>query len=473
MPKGLRRSSKKQAVAQLVRVLNERSAKLQQEPFWEKEYDSLILADGPKGTYSMDPHISQVNNNVLVIAGTGGGKTKSVVEANLLHTFHQSMAVLLTKRRLLDQYAPLLKSRGYDVKVLDLVHPERSDVGYDPMLHLKDDADLIGFTKALFGNSGCSTDKDPYWHTAAADLFAAFIRLAQVVYGKKARMSNVLERVQKIDYPPATDDDDDYNDFIIFHPEEDDLDLDILKTMPPVSQFFALQHYYPQMFSSWYQFYSNAHNTKACIRSIMVSALNSVMTKGIRQIMAKKEQLELTDLVNHKTVLFILTSPVNPALHPFANLVLGDLFKELFEYAEELPGGRVPIPLMAICDDFATGGQIPNFQQHISIFREKGIAAMMLVQSLSQLNSMYGDAASQIIQDNTDNIVYMGGNNLITADQMAQRINKPMDEVLALPRGQIYLFRSGQKALQLQRYQIFNDPLYKQKIAPLETASAR
>ena len=73
MPKGLRRSSKKQAVAQLVRVLNERSAKLQQEPFWEKEYDSLILADGPKGTYSMDPHISQVNNNVLVIAGTGGG----------------------------------------------------------------------------------------------------------------------------------------------------------------------------------------------------------------------------------------------------------------------------------------------------------------------------------------------------------------------------------------------------------------
>jgi len=71
MPKGLRRSSKKQAVAQLVRVLNERSAKLQQEPFWEKEYDSLILADGPKGTYSMDPHISQVNNNVLVIAGTG------------------------------------------------------------------------------------------------------------------------------------------------------------------------------------------------------------------------------------------------------------------------------------------------------------------------------------------------------------------------------------------------------------------
>ena len=166
----------------------------------------------------MDPEVSQVNNNVLVIAGTGGGKTKSVVEANLLHAFHQSMVVLLTKRRLLDQYGPLLKSRGYDVKVLDLVHPAQSDVGYDPMLHLRDDTD---------------------------------------------------------------------------------------------------------------------------------------------------------------------------------------------------------------------------------------------------------------IQDNTDNIVYMGGNNLDTAEQMARRINKPMDEVLALPRGQIYLFRSGQKGLQLQRYQIFNDPLYKQKIAPLEAANTR
>ena len=95
---------------------------------------------------------------------------------------------------------------------------------------------------------------------------------------------------------------------------------------------------------------------------------------------------------------------------------------------------------------------------------------MMLVQSLSQLESMYGQAASVTIQDNTDNIIYMGGNNLDTAGQMAQRINKPLDEVLSLPRGQIYLFRNGQKGLQLQRYQIFNDPLYKKEIAPLDAA---
>ena len=98
---------------------------------------------------------------------------------------------------------------------------------------------------------------------------------------------------------------------------------------------------------------------------------------------------------------------------------------------------------------------------------------MMLVQSLAQLESMYGPAASITIQDNTDNIVYMGGNNIDTAEQMARRINKPTDEVLALPRGQIYLFRSGQKALQLQRYRIFDDSLYRQAIAPLDAPCTR
>ena len=183
--------------------------------------------------------------------------------------------------------------------------------------------------------------------------------------------------------------------------------------------------------------------------------------------MTKPEQLDLTDLVNRKTVLFILTSPVNPAFHPFANLVLGALFKELFEYAESLPSGRVPVPLMAICDDFATGGKIPNFQHHISIFREKGIAVMMLLQSLSQLTAMYGNNAAVTIRDNTDNIVYLGGNDLYTADQISRRINKPVDEVLALPIGQEYLFRRGQKPLQLKRYQIYEDPIYRQKIVPL------
>lgn len=427
----------------------------------ESRYDSLILGDGPAGTYSMDPQESPVNNNVMVIAGTGGGKTKSVVEANLLHAQHQSMVVLLTKRRLLDQYRVHLKKRGYRIKVLNLVNPDESAQGFDPMLHIKDDSDLALLGKSLMECTGDTSKDDRYWQNSAASLFCAIAKLAIHKFGKDARMKHVLHLLRYIDVNCS-----EYYD-------EDEERMVRVSDCCPKEDFEALRGEDPKMYSDWCQYKENAPNAAASIRGVLLTAINTMMTEGICNLMAKEQQLDFRSLVRRKTVLFIVTSPVNPALHPFANLVFGSLFKELFEYAESLPGGRLPIPLTAICDDFATGGQIPNFQHHISIFREKGIAVMMLVQSLSQLAAMYGSYGAVTIRDNTDNIVYLGGNDLDTADQIARRINKPVDEVLALPIGQEYLFRRGQKPVQLQRYQIYDDPLYRQEILPNDMTRPR
>ena len=420
----------------------------------EPQYDSLILGDGPAGTYSMDPQESAVNNNVMVIAGTGGGKTKSVVEANLLHARHQSMVVLLTKRRLLDQYRVHLKKRGYRIRVLNLVNPDESALGFDPMLHIKDDSDLALLGKSLMECTGDTSKDDRYWQNSAASLFCAIAKLAIHKFGKAARMKHVLYLLRYIDVSCS-----EYYD-------EDEERMVHVSDCCPKEDFEALRDEDPKMYSDWCQYKENAANAAANIRGVLLTAINTMMTDGICNLMAKEQQLDFRSLVDRKTVLFIVTSPVNPALHPFANLVFGSMFKELFEYAESLPSGRLPIPLTAICDDFATGGQIPNFQHHISIFREKGIAVMMLVQSLSQLAAMYGNNGAVTIRDNTDNIVYLGGNDLETADQIARRINKPVDEVLALPIGQEYLFRRGQKPLQMKRYQIYDDPLYRQEILP-------
>ena len=427
----------------------------------EPQYDSLILGDGPAGIYSMDPQESPVNNNVMVIAGTGGGKTKSVVEANLLHAQHQSMVVLLTKRRLLDQYRVHLKKRGYRIKVLNLVNPDESAQGFDPMLHIKDDSDLALLGKSLMECTGDTSEKDRYWQNSAASLFCAIAKLAIHKYGKAARMKHVLYLLRYIDVNCSE-----------YYDEDEDCMVQVSDCCPK-EDFEALREKDPKMYSDWCQYKENAPNAAASIRGVLLTAINTMMTDGICNLMAKEQQLDFRSLVERKTVLFIVTSPVNPALHPFANLVFGSMFKELFEYAEELPGGRLPIPLTAICDDFATGGQIPNFQHHISIFREKGIAVMMLVQSLSQLAAMYGSYGAVTIRDNTDNIVYLGGNDLDTADQIARRINKPVDEVLALPIGQEYLFRRGQKPIQLQRYQIYDDSLYQQEILPNDMARPR
>lgn len=427
----------------------------------ESQYDSLILGDGPAGTYSMNPQVSPVNNNVMVIAGTGGGKTKSVVEANLLHAQHQSMVVLLTKRRLLDQYRVHLKKRGYRVKVLNLVNPDESAQGFDPMLHIKGDSDLALLGKSLMECTGDTSKEDRYWQNSAASLFCAVAKLAIHKYGKAARMKHVLYLLRYIDVNCSE-----------YYDDDEECMVQVSDCCPK-EDFEALRDKDPKMYSDWCQYKENASNTAACIRGVLLTAINTLMTEGICNLMAKEQQLEFRSLVEQKTVLFIVTSPVNPALHPFANLVFGSMFKELFEYAEELPGSRLPIPLTAICDDFATGGQIPNFQHHISIFREKGIAVMMLVQSISQLAAMYGNYGAVTIRDNTDNIVYLGGNDLDTADQISRRINKPVDEVLALPIGQEYLFRRGQKPLQLQRYQIYDDPLYQREILPNDVTRAQ
>ena len=426
------------------------------------QYDFLILGDGADGFFDMNPEISQNNNNVLVIGGTGAGKTKSVVETNLLYSHHKSMVVLLTKKRLMNLYGPLLKKRGYDVKVLDLVHPEKSEYGYDPVLHVKDDSDLMALGRSIMSCTKTMSAKEPYWENSACSLFSAIVEIAKIKYERKPRMREVLHLLYHIDEPEISMSCGSYRS------EDEEWYEDYDEKITLADEFELLKYTEPRMYSDWRQYNNNADVTKNCIRSVLLTAVNTLMTKGICHLMNKERQLDLPSLVKRKTVLFILTSPVNPALHPFANLIFGSLFKELFEYAESLPGGTLPVPLMAICDDFATGGRIPDFQHHISIFREKGVCVMMLIQSLSQLSSMYGENGAQTICDNTDCIVYLGGNDLYTAEQIARRINKPVHEVLTLPVGSEYLFVRGQKPLELQRYRIFDDSIYVREIEQMQ-----
>lgn len=424
------------------------------------QYDYLYLGEGAGGLYCTDPAKSQTNSNVLTIAGTGGGKTKSVVEPNLLHATHQSLVVLLTKRLLLQEYGPLLKKKGYNVLLLDLVQPGRSDVGYDPLLHIKDDSDIRSLAKQLIVASGCGSPRDPYWEASPASLMRAFVKLARHKFGKQATMSSFLELYRYINVSESVETDD-FGEVIR------------VNKFAPGEDFEALQDADLDMYMDWRQYLDNAPNTAANIAGVLTAALGTLSGEDIRQLMDKKPQLSFPSLVRQKTALFILTSPVNPAHHPFANLVLGTMLKELFEYAESLPSGRLPIPLTLICDDFATGGKIPDFQHHISIFREKGISAIMLVQSLSQLESMYGREEAVTIRDNTDNVVYLGGNDVATAKQIAELVNRPLEEVLCLPIGQEYLIRRGQLPLQLQRYQIFSDPLYKREIVHSDVVTTR
>jgi len=180
----------------------------------------------------------------------------------------------------------------------------------------------------------------------------------------------------------------------------------------------------------------------------------------LRKMIASKNRVDFERLADHKTILFITTSAVNPVLNCFINMFYAQMFKQLFEYAESLPSGKLPIPVSVLADDFATGSRILNFPEYISIFREKQISVMLLLQSEAQLERMYGYEDAVTIIDNCDTYVYMGGMNLKTCRSISERLNMPLEDVLYMPLGQEVIFRRGQRPILTQRYNILQDKEY-------------
>jgi type IV secretory pathway TraG/TraD family ATPase VirD4 len=133
--------------------------------------------------------------------------------------------------------------------------------------------------------------------------------------------------------------------------------------------------------------------------------MDTIFSPEILNLMREKSSVDFADLTAERSVLFVTTSAVNPSLNAFAGLFYSHAVKELFEYAESRSDGVLPIPIHLLCDDFAVGAQIPSFAEYISIFREKKISVSILLQSESQLRSMYGDADSTTTINNCDRYI--------------------------------------------------------------------
>lgn len=138
------------------------------------------------------------------------------------------------------------------------------------------------------------------------------------------------------------------------------------------------------------------------------------------------------------------------------------MFKQLFEFAQQQPDGRLPIPVQMICDDFATGCKVQGFQEYISIFREALISVMLLIQSQSQLSAIYGKDDATTIINNCDTMVYTGSMDLKTNKNISERLNVPLDEVLYMPLSQVLIFRRGQRPIVTKRYEILQGHRYQE-----------
>lgn len=407
--------------------------------------DKTCLAEGM--VFPADFKLTGVNLNELIVGSTGSGKSVSINEARLLHTTESSLVVPIAKKALREKYAKIFEDRGYKVINLDFAHPENSTVGYDPMDYIHSEQDVVQTARNLIGleeSKARDGGSDPYWNDSATSVLAAVIALVRITAeecGIKPSFADVIKIYQS-------------------------MELDTSRATVHTSldrRFEELGCEYPHNQASelWKTVAGLGSKTASCIFSIVNNSLDKIFSKNVIDIMRKDEMLSFKDFGNEKTILFITTSPMNRTLGSFINLMYADMFRELFENAESRDTGALNIPVHIICDDFACTGRIADFENYISIFRAANISVTILLQSESQLNSMYGQGAAATIINNCDTYVYMGGMDVETCRNLSYKINKNVKAILALPLEQVIVFRRGMEPVVARRYQTYEDSLYK------------
>ena len=335
---------------------------------------------------------------------------------------------------------------------MNFVSPEKSKIAYDPLQYVRSWMDVTYLAKAIVMADPQKKNSlaDPYWDNVSVSLLSALISHV-LMTKKKGTMADVVELFRSMQLLKS--------DGLV--ETSLDGDFEVIRKADP--RCFAI--------SCWDSFRQTPIRTAGCIYSTLGAAVDAIFTPSLCQMIRAAEKIDFRKLSREKTVLFITTSPVNPALNSFANIFYGQMFKELFEIGERNESGQLERPVKVLCDDFACGARILNFAEYISIFREKGISVMMMLQSESQLKSIYGENDAKTIINNSDTYIYLGGIDLDTARSVSQRLNQPLEDVLSMPIGRECIFRRGQKPMVTRRYNILENKEYQKLMESCKAAS--
>jgi type IV secretory pathway TraG/TraD family ATPase VirD4 len=285
---------------------------------------------------------------------------------------------------------------------------------------------------------------DPYWEDAATNVLAAEIHLIMQnarVQGKDPRIADVVRLNRNMKVMPMSD----------------TLKINLTRFFDEAEKRFGDSR--AKML--WSTVQNNAPRTTDCVLSFLNTGMNRTFSGNVLKMSKKKQQLDIAKIGQEKTALFITTSPVNNTCSDVVNIMYGDIIRELFTEAEHEPGHRLKVPVHMICDDFACGGKIKDFEKYISIFRATGMSATILLQSESQLVNIYGSTNATTIINNCDTYVYMGGTDLPTCENISRRIDRPIERVLNMDLGRVIVFRRGSKPIIARRYQTLDDEIYK------------
>lgn len=417
---------------------------------------SKFVNDLKNGKHVKKEATLNLNGNTIVIGGTGSGKSGTYLVKTLDNPEDKNLVCVVTKKESMMISEEMLKQQGYSIEKLVIGDPIPDAIGYDPLIVCENDDDIRDLAKSMVPRTG--HERENYWQNAAEGII--YVVLKYVRHGHYAGgtgMASALEILKTVSWhyesnPFESDEDkrrrlkreNAMNNVYIA-----DRELENLKDIDIVDYF------------TWKDFQLLPAPTGGCIAHEIRTSVDMIFSGTVINSLNKQSMFTFDTLLNEKTALLIKVSPVSTAQHNFITIFYSQLLAKLFTMAEKRDNGRLPYPVHVFADDFATGCPIPNFADYISIFRAKGISATMLIQSETQLASLYGDENASTIINNCEQQIYMGGMDVRTCESISRKSNFPFEEVINLKLEHEIVLHQGDKPIMRKRRNMMTCEAYK------------
>lgn len=343
------------------------------------------------------------NVNVLVIGGSGAGKTFSYCKPNVMQCA-TSYVVLDPKGEILRDTGYLLEKNGYEIKILDLINMEKSHC-YNPFVYLKSDNDVQKLSTNLFKSTTPkgSTTNDPFWDTAASMLLLALIfYLKYEAPPEEQNFTMVMELLQAGD---VKEDDDDYVSPL-------DMLFNRLETKNP--EHIALKYYR--------SYHSGSAKTLKSIQVTLASRLEKFNLESMAQL-TQTDELDLPSLGEKKTALFAIIPDNDTSFNFLISILYTQLFQQLFYIADYKYGGSLPTHVHFVMDEFANVSLPDDFDKILSVMRSREVSVSIILQNLAQLKALFEKQWESIV-GNCDEFLYLGGNEQSTHKYISELLGK-------------------------------------------------
>lgn len=376
------------------------------EPYVDEKFqNNILLTQTERLTMNGRPANPKYarNKNVLVIGGSGSGKTRFYVKPNLMQ-MHSSYCVTDPKGTIVIECGKMLEDNGYEIKILNTINFKKS-MKYNPFAYLRSEKDILKLVQTIIANTKGEGEKagEDFWVKAEKLYYTALI--GYIFYEAPKEEKNFATLLDMIDASEVREDDETY--------------------MNPIDRLFeALEKKEPTHFAvKQYKKYKLAAGKTA--KSILISCGARLAPFDIQELrdLMKEDELELDTLGDRKTALFVIISDTDDTFNFVVSIMYSQLFNLLCDKADDEYGGRLPVHVRCLLDEFANIGLIPKFEKLIATIRSREISASIILQAQSQLKAIYKDNADTIV-GNCDSNLFLGGKEKTTLKELSETLGK-------------------------------------------------